>query len=41
MIEHCLGNGGIIAGMVQEYNGDCGEGIMEIFGEEGKGDISG
>ena len=30
------GKGGIYAGMVQKYNGDSGEGIMEIFGKEGK-----
>ena len=28
-------------GWYRKYNSDSGEGIMEIFGEEGKGDISG
>ena len=28
-------------GWYRKYNGDSGEGIMEIVGEEGKGDILG
>ena len=32
---------GYMLGWYRNYNGDSGEGIMEICGEEGKGDISG